>query len=70
MLLLLMVAYMAAHATAQKAGEVINIPAGTKVESYFTMQTLSDDIIAMMHGFTWGGAWRSSKDYQHFEKKP
>lgn len=21
------------------------------------------------HGFTWGGAWRSSKDYQHFEKK-
>lgn len=21
------------------------------------------------HGFTWGGAWRSIKDYQHFEKK-
>ncbi|MBE5914651.1 MAG: M15 family metallopeptidase [Pseudobutyrivibrio ruminis] len=20
------------------------------------------------HGFTWGGAWSSSKDYQHFEK--
>jgi len=20
------------------------------------------------HGFSWGGAWRSSKDYQHFEK--
>jgi hypothetical protein len=20
------------------------------------------------HGFTWGGVWRSSKDYQHFEK--
>ena len=20
------------------------------------------------HGFTWGGAWRSVKDYQHFEK--
>jgi len=20
------------------------------------------------HGFTWGGAWRSSKDYQHFQK--
>lgn len=34
------------------------------------MQTLSDDIIARMKGFTWGGAWRSSKDYQHFEKKP
>lgn len=45
-----MVAYMAVHATAQKAGEVINIPAGTKVENYFTMQTLSDDIIARMKG--------------------
>lgn len=22
------------------------------------------------HGFTWGGSWRSIKDYQHFEKKP
>lgn len=21
------------------------------------------------HGFTWGGDWRHSKDYQHFEKK-
>ncbi len=21
------------------------------------------------HGFEWGGAWNSSKDYQHFEKK-
>ncbi len=20
------------------------------------------------HGFTWGGAWKNSKDYQHFEK--
>lgn len=22
------------------------------------------------HGFTWGGSWRSMKDYQHFEKAP
>jgi len=22
------------------------------------------------HGFEWGGAWKSLKDYQHFEKKP
>lgn len=22
----------------------------------------------IQHGFSWGGAWRSSKDYQHFEK--
>jgi len=21
------------------------------------------------HGFIWGGDWRNSKDYQHFEKK-
>ena len=21
------------------------------------------------HGFSWGGNWRSTKDYQHFEKK-
>jgi hypothetical protein len=20
------------------------------------------------HGFKWGGAWRSLKDYQHFER--
>ena len=20
------------------------------------------------HGFTWGGSWRSLKDYQHFER--
>lgn len=24
----------------------------------------------MEHGFDWGGAWKSSKDYQHFEKVP
>ncbi len=22
----------------------------------------------LQHGFTWGGSWRSLKDYQHFEK--
>lgn len=22
------------------------------------------------HGFTWGGAWKHSKDYQHFQKEP
>lgn len=22
------------------------------------------------HGFTWGGSWNSSKDYQHFQKVP
>lgn len=31
-----------------------------------------DDLIYKLfikHGFTWGGNWRSCKDYQHFEKK-
>lgn len=23
----------------------------------------------LQHGFTWGGYWRNSKDYQHYEKK-
>jgi hypothetical protein len=23
----------------------------------------------IQHGFTWGGDWKNSKDYQHFEKK-
>lgn len=26
--------------------------------------------IFIEHGFSWGGAWNSSKDYQHFEKVP
>lgn len=26
-------------------------------------------VLFTQHGFTWGGNWRSSKDYQHFEKK-
>ncbi len=25
--------------------------------------------IFIEHGFTWGGSWNSSKDYQHFEKR-
>ena len=24
----------------------------------------------IQHGFTWGGDWKNSKDYQHFEKTP
>lgn len=25
--------------------------------------------VFLKHGFTWGGDWKNSKDYQHFEKK-
>lgn len=32
----------------------------------------ADDLLYSLfisHGFSWGGAWRSMQDYQHFEKK-
>lgn len=42
--------------------------------SVITPYTITGDSeaykIFTRHGFTWGGAWRSIKDYQHFEKKP
>lgn len=36
----------------------------------FNYKITTDDIcykLFIKHGFTWGGAWRSVKDYQHFE---
>lgn len=38
----------------------------------FPHKITRDDLcykLFIAHGFTWGGAWRSSKDYQHFEKQ-
>jgi hypothetical protein len=32
----------------------------------------TDDLcykLFIQHGFTWGGSWKNSKDYQHFEKE-
>lgn len=37
----------------------------------FPYKITRDDLchrLFIAHGFRWGGAWRSSKDYQHFEK--
>lgn len=37
----------------------------------FPHKITSDDLCCKLfraHGFQWGGAWRSVKDYQHFEK--
>lgn len=37
----------------------------------FPMKIVRGDLchrLFIAHGFSWGGAWRSSKDYQHFEK--
>lgn len=51
-------------------------PAGS--ESYadrdqvFDYKIDKDDLACRLfteHGFTWGGSWRSVKDYQHFEKE-
>ena len=36
----------------------------------FRYKITTDDLcykLFIKHGFTWGGAWRSMKDYQHFE---
>lgn len=38
----------------------------------FAYKITRDDLAYTLfteHGFTWGGNWNSSKDYQHFEKK-
>lgn len=58
-----------------KDGETIISPAGS--ESYadrnaaFPYKIDSNDLcyrLFIEHGFTWGGNWNSSKDYQHFQK--
>ncbi|MBO4500291.1 MAG: M15 family metallopeptidase [Bacteroidaceae bacterium] len=39
--------------------------------SDFNYKIVSDDLccrLFRLHGFRWGGDWRSLKDYQHFEK--
>jgi len=38
----------------------------------FSYKITNDDLcykLFIKHGFSWGGSWRSLKDYQHFEKK-
>lgn len=38
----------------------------------YPMKITADDLccrLFLAHGFTWGGNWRNSKDYQHFEKR-
>ena len=42
-------------------------------DAEFPYKIDKDDLcykIFIEHGFSWGGAWNSSKDYQHFEKVP
>ena len=42
----------------------------SKVKAKVPVITINDACYKLFrkHGFTWGGSWRSSKDYQHFEK--
>jgi len=40
-------------------------------EKEFSYKITADDLCCRLfkeHGFTWGGDWEKSKDYQHFEK--
>ncbi len=50
-------------------------PAGAQAyadrSGHFPYQIDEDDLcykLFIQHGFTWGGAWNNSKDYQHFQK--
>lgn len=63
------------YVTTKKDGTVNITPAGS--EPYadrtqdFAYKIDKEDLayrLFLEHGFTWGGSWRSSKDYQHFEK--
>ena len=47
-------------------GKVIK-PKGAKRQPEITRTSLSYRLFTE-HGFRWGGAWKSLKDYQHFEK--
>ncbi len=64
------------YVTTRKDGTVNISPAGSEAyadrEQDFPYKIDKTDLayqLFIQHGFTWGGSWRSSKDYQHFEKK-
>jgi hypothetical protein len=40
----------------------------TKSSPYYVKKNSPIHRLFLAHGFTWGGAWRSLKDYQHFER--
>ncbi|MBE5852055.1 MAG: M15 family metallopeptidase [Lachnospiraceae bacterium] len=59
-----------------KNGEPNCAPAGSEYymdrTKDFAYKITTEDLAYKLfteHGFTWGGNWKSSKDYQHFEKK-
>lgn len=64
------------YVTCRSDGSVNIAPAGSENyadrEQSFPHKIDRDDpayTLFIQHGFTWGGDWHSSKDYQHFEKE-
>lgn len=64
------------YVTFRKDGSVNISPAGSELyadrEQSFAHKIDKEDPAYRLfteHGFTWGGSWHSSKDYQHFEKE-
>lgn len=64
------------YITYPKDSEVKILPASAQVyadrSNSFPYKIDEDDLCYKLfteHGFTWGGNWNSSKDYQHFQKK-
>lgn len=64
------------YVTGINSGSVHISPAGSEEyadrEQDFAYKIDEEDPacqLFMQHGFTWGGNWRSVKDYQHFEKE-
>ncbi|MCR4650250.1 MAG: M15 family metallopeptidase [Lachnospiraceae bacterium] len=60
----------------RKNGETVITPIGSEQyvdrDKPFPYKIDREDLCYKLfteHGFTWGGDWNSSKDYQHFEKK-
>lgn len=56
-------------------GSVYISPKGSEIytdrDEEFPHKIDKDDLcykLFIEHGFTWGGSWKSSKDYQHFQK--
>lgn len=56
-------------------GQLVCQPANAETymdrEKEFSYKITADDLCCRLfkeHGFTWGGDWEKSKDYQHFEK--
>jgi hypothetical protein len=60
----------------ERGGHVLFYPSNAEAyidrTKYFPYKIEKGDLCVRLfkkYGFSWGGDWRNSKDYQHFEKK-